>query len=879
MSYLRQPSPLSFEPLSPSPSEVVTSDSECETDSDSRKAKRRRVEDLGRQYLAGRSLFIQSAGLRGPFDKGWINPWKKPRGRSQRHGSTNGQERLVGQFLTAQVVQSVAGDQPEDGSSMAQSQSRPSQRVSQYLNKGSTTASVIELAARPQRITHEQLVSKEQEQRGLPKEVRLCTAALPQQNRVRSTVEPALGLTGPLERPHQERTPRSLISAANGWLKSDEGYLAEQPWEEARSHTPTPTLRAYDRRAPSGQYAEPCTPTLGPSREAHLALSRPAGFTPINVPSRNLKLSYNQDAQKRKQSTSRSPSTAPVTVRKSKSFSPRACEGKSMQAGALLEAGVPRTESHLPGLTLDVYTEAAATNKVRKSSQALRDPALRPSGTESSPVPTLEETSTSPQRPVINTGESKSPTGHPPLTTTRIGSVPVQHSDSRPPPSVLNKASLSENESSHSPSDSKSRVQTVPPSTNMSAFKYRRPIKTIPGPRLGSAEASVEPSAFEARQAQKPRRLEFASSEDSSDRADAQSSTAQVISEGGAGHNAFPSQHGGNVANPSCEELFANLNNPDKQVLVHQTDEPSRVSSVLQEAQVVPDPAGKDPQIPSAPSTNLMETDKQSLYFSTETDDASAHLSTQAAIAKAQLSFKADLASPIKQCAAPSPATKDCNRSNHNNLSSVKKPKHNITPFQTFRTPSPEILYKQTPATSGPDEHLSTQQMMDAVTPFAFSTTKKPRTKRISFTTSITDRPSHNGSDQVDGDHRDFGHSSLDMETSPERSVEANDRARGPPRGQVLGKEVSSASSLALPVSFSIEPNGTLKEVFQQDGQVEDAVMDLGAVLDDVGSFLQSWDLEAELKKSTGPATTGTTNPGSRVPPGISSGRNRTSRP
>ncbi len=876
MSYLRQPSPLSFEPLSPSPSDLVASDSERETDSDSRKAKRRRVEDLGRQYLAGRQLFIQSASLRGPFNNGWVNPWNKSREGGARHGSTNRDERQVVQRSTDRAVQSVAGDQLEDVSGVvARGHFGPNQQVSKCLDKASMTTSSLGLAAGPKRKAQEQLVLTKPEQRGWRQEERLCTPALPQQNRITRSVEPAVGLTGPLERPHLKQTPVSLISAANEWLKSDEGYLAEQPREEANSPTPTPTSRADYRRTPPGQYTDSRTPTPGRSREVPLVPSRPAGFTPINVPSRSLDLSYNQDAHKPKKLTSRSPSNAPATVKKRRLNSPK---GKSTRAGAVRKDGGQCIELHLPSVTLNDSTEAAATIKISGVSPASRDPAPRPSTTEFSPVSVRGQNLTSPQHSALTTREPKSPTSYSPSKTMN-GGVPVQHSHSRTPPFVLKKSSVNEHEFSHSPSDSRSKVQTVPPSTNMSAFKYRRPMKAIPGPRLESAEPSVEPSAFEARQIPKSRRLEFASSEDPPHRADAQTSTAQAISKGGPVHDVSSSQHCEDVSNPSCEELSVIPHSPDRQVLVQQTDEPSRVSSVFQEAQLVLDPAGKDTQAPSASSTNPMETDKQSLHFHTETDDASAHLSTQAAIAKAQLSFKAELASPIKQCSVPFPENEGRNGLNHSHFSSVKKPKHNITPFQTFRTPSPEVLYQQNPATSRPDEHLSTQQMIDAVTPFAFSTTKKAKAKKISFTTSGVDRQSHKVSDPVNMDHGDFGHSSLDMETSPDTSVEANERTRGPPRGRVLEKEVSSANSLALPVSFSIEPNGTLKEVFQQDGQVGDAPMDLGAVLDDVGSFLQSWDLEAELKKSTGPSTTGSTNPGSRVHKGIASGTKSISRP
>lgn len=52
---------------------VYTNDQE--PDENARAAKRRRVEANANAYLRGEGLFILSAGLRGPFNAGWRNPW------------------------------------------------------------------------------------------------------------------------------------------------------------------------------------------------------------------------------------------------------------------------------------------------------------------------------------------------------------------------------------------------------------------------------------------------------------------------------------------------------------------------------------------------------------------------------------------------------------------------------------------------------------------------------------------------------------------------------------------------------------------------------------------------------------------------------------
>ncbi|KAJ5650405.1 uncharacterized protein N7484_004128 [Penicillium longicatenatum] len=81
---LRPVSPVALETCSPPPAdsdqnpyELLGSDDEL--DDLARAAKRQRIEKLAEAYLRGRPLFIASAALRGPFDEGWKNPWKKKR--------------------------------------------------------------------------------------------------------------------------------------------------------------------------------------------------------------------------------------------------------------------------------------------------------------------------------------------------------------------------------------------------------------------------------------------------------------------------------------------------------------------------------------------------------------------------------------------------------------------------------------------------------------------------------------------------------------------------------------------------------------------------------------------------------------------------------
>ncbi|EAW06718.1 uncharacterized protein ACLA_084130 [Aspergillus clavatus NRRL 1] len=86
-------SPLCLEICSPPTSEVDADEvlgSDDELDDVALSARHRRIERLAEAYLQGTPLFILSASLRGPFDKDWVNPWKKSRRKAtnlgQRHG-------------------------------------------------------------------------------------------------------------------------------------------------------------------------------------------------------------------------------------------------------------------------------------------------------------------------------------------------------------------------------------------------------------------------------------------------------------------------------------------------------------------------------------------------------------------------------------------------------------------------------------------------------------------------------------------------------------------------------------------------------------------------------------------------------------------------
>lgn len=66
---------LDFDEFYTDPEDVIEEIPTHYRDHEERTAKRRRVEIIAAQYLRGKVPVILSAGLRGPFNKGWKNPW------------------------------------------------------------------------------------------------------------------------------------------------------------------------------------------------------------------------------------------------------------------------------------------------------------------------------------------------------------------------------------------------------------------------------------------------------------------------------------------------------------------------------------------------------------------------------------------------------------------------------------------------------------------------------------------------------------------------------------------------------------------------------------------------------------------------------------
>lgn len=103
MPFPRPVSPFSLETCATPPHSFDTDallGSDDELDDAASAAQRQRIEKIAESYLQGKPLFILSAGLKGPLDEEWKNPWEKRRKRGKatlglQPEKANAPERMV----------------------------------------------------------------------------------------------------------------------------------------------------------------------------------------------------------------------------------------------------------------------------------------------------------------------------------------------------------------------------------------------------------------------------------------------------------------------------------------------------------------------------------------------------------------------------------------------------------------------------------------------------------------------------------------------------------------------------------------------------------------------------------------------------------------
>ncbi|OJD28292.1 hypothetical protein ACJ73_00314 [Blastomyces percursus] len=252
MVFKRHTTPLHFETLSALPSELLSefTDSDDGLDDAAQAAKRRKIEKLGQDYLEGRPLFILSAGLRGPLDNGWVNPWKRNKGKdkkTQRGASLWKQDRqhdFRNGISNSGMVSSEAASKP------LKRRVKPSHQV---LRQGSGFESSLDPEPVQEQLS-DQLQKKSGSRRRGQLETDIFSARETSSNSIFSKPR---AVSARVNSTTAEQAFRSVsastsyrfsVDSNNSWLKTDEKRLHPQAYERPTGSSPTPGYRLRSPR-------------------------------------------------------------------------------------------------------------------------------------------------------------------------------------------------------------------------------------------------------------------------------------------------------------------------------------------------------------------------------------------------------------------------------------------------------------------------------------------------------------------------------------------------------------------------------------------------------------------------------------------------------
>ena len=844
----RPTSPLFYEPLYTPPEEILYPGSDEEATPDEREKKRLRVETQGRQYLNGRPLFIQSAGLRGPFEKGWVNPW---RSKKRKYGIDD-----IRRFPEAESEAFLKRSHVEAGLNIAK---KGSVTISGYksLDYGSENGASL---------------SPEASRQDAFKRTR----------------------HGELDEPHSYHGSQRKVGqgvdapgrTSYHWLKTDRSYPQAFARDDTRSSTPTPAAK--------------------PRSKSHATSSRPREDSgrAVTLPPKS---GHQKRLSQSKEDTISNGSTNKITTLAASEKAHRETVKPNLRLGTIEPANdVPSNVREISLSTIDEVTRYAYDEVKNVSQRAVRQAENEDGQRQAKKLSEAAVANPSRLTPYV----SEVAVGSDAASSAGLVAAKVPKPKPKPKPSP----------------------HAVPPSTYQPEFKYRYARKEMstatspqsapfvdapeqPQTRLRSRSDSSSSSgssafaeALEAAQ-EKAALKSFASSKSTSPAIEGPETKSVKKNRQALRRLTFTPSGGAKLASvltSSRPSSSSSVVAREKTEMKHQNkplsnDPPflqrtstkssarsltngnrSRNSIIFPEAQT--DPIARPPlaQAPSWPSTNLLETDKQSPKVpSFDEGDSYLDLSTQAAVWKAQRSFQADVVSAL----TPQGPKKE--ESSPIGLTSNKA---EITPVahghREIELANAQLIK---PSESDDEEPMSTQAMVDAISPFAVTTIKKRPPaiqQRIDGVPSTTKRKKSKSPPQApilsSGSPSTvaFRTHSPGMSTSPSPSPSPSPEKSPPPIPLSHPTTTNSKPRSSL-TSFSILPNGTLTEtsLYQQDGQQQedfpdydislpadpfgfanvggddgprrgdDDAVDLKAAIDEAGSFLGDWDVEAEARK------------------------------
>ncbi|MCJ1278066.1 hypothetical protein MMC21_005880 [Puttea exsequens] len=839
LTFVKQPtSPLRDDRLIVPSEDVLYPGSEEDEAEEKREKQRVRVELLGTQYLEGRPLFIQTASLKGPFEKGWVNPWasrKRARGLHDiRHYSE----------LPLTIDETVLSSQDANTAKRSLGKGTASQE-SNYT--------VEDLDLEPQ----DRRTAKRQKHTGVEGTNGIQKYQQPGPRFGNFEVDPHIWL----------RTNRSLGSVFKDPRKSP----SPTPLYGHQLHS-HPHEQNFSRNALQASHQQP----------------RNQGETYADRNHQRRSRSTEEGSHEKR---SKKPAEVP-----SKFVSP----------------GQQKSESRVKIRTFSGSDEATrkGQNEVKRLSQEAVERAKTEDGHQqvkkvsSEPVSTSYTNPTTPGRlpPYVSevlASEERASSAGPRAATknpTLSPHVVIPLRESSRPASQTKDPFIAVGKISPRKSRSKSSS-----SSDSSAFAE---LLEVAQAKAASGASSYSSSPV-VQNSKKPtikgnnqaiRRLTFTSS--GRPKVDqGRKASLRTSSNSSAGLQSIsPAQV--KISKPTSKGKAAPLNNTSNKSskISSRNGKSTHSSAVLPEAQIIPGARDQPIHIPSGPSTNLLETDKQSpKAVSLDEGDSFINLSTQAAALKAQHSFKDEVLLGL----TPSPRVTRSGQKKATKGAKDGTEKTPLTNGSTRRTNRRRRIAK--PEDSDDEEPMSTQAMVDAMSPFAITTIKKRPPSPPNRTTPaptpnkqsppVPPHPIALSSSLTGALFRD---PSLSMSTSVSASLlkpspPPNASPEMPPPTQ---HSLPSTKSPSSKTSFSILPNGTMTETTSvlQDGQkrpqhqhqdsVSDtnsfpldpllatptpfarttttirnpaqpplSIIDLNDAIEEAGSFLGEWDVEVEAKR------------------------------
>ena len=843
---------LHFEPLLPSPEEILCpGSSDEEDDLQGHRDKRQRIEAVGKKCLEGRPPFILTAGLRGPFEKEWKNPWAKKR-RDRRNISTIP--------LHKEVYRIPSKRAPETARPIVSPGPRNPRAAEKTVESPDSirSCSPVRATAATKRQSREPAVSYETLGNNTtypaycdhPTNHSIHTA-----QRDESEIDHHGG-----NRDQSVPAAHTGYTDAEAWLRSDADYLRRVQRIQERSPTPTPVAKA--RMGTPMKSVPPATSRRmsPPPRMFHGDNTRfppsnsiiHTGFTPVN---RSTLTSFDLESESR---------SSPCLKKRIPNIRPKRISNKDCgdtDSRIIREMSLARADI----ITQQGFLEAKRLSQEAAEQAQLSTGGLKPDTSKQQ----IEPHSIGPTTVMIEGTDNAANVAEDFIASeVRTGKMhkPVSKIIARSP-------------------------HVLPPSSHLPEFRYR-----FAGQRPSSSSSNsssiaeefqpVKEISLSKSQAKVVRRLSFTPNGTVKGREMKRSSKDTSASAVSSSRNS-PLQRAEGIPDDQPHEEADTGANPSQQLIasLQATGNKSTTSGELPEAQIVPNQPGRLPQEPSGPSTNVLETDRQSpvKFPSMEEAVADSQWCTQAAVLRAQQSFQESVLTPVQRLEgnSRSPARQ---KTQANCTSTVARPgKPSSTPLLPRHQTKGILSNDLSPTASSYNEPpMSTQEMIDAVSPFPLTTVKKPRIKhRASFAPSpnVYKGATNNGTFVEFSNPKD-----LDMSTSPEEEVHFRSRDKPPTlrngsaltpilqsrnprvglsggasattyRTPALRKDPSTIPSVTHPtptasvISYSIAPNGTLTEVFQQDGQEFEIDWDLEAAIEDAGSFLGTWDVDKEVKK------------------------------